>query len=89
MLLCVDASTGKARWTWDAASAVDGSPVIAGDSLVVGTMDGRLVVLSLADGRERWSYEIGGPLAGSPAIAGGIVIVGSEDGSVYAFGAAP
>ena len=86
---CVDAATGKRRWTWDAGAAVDGSPVIAGDAIVVGTMDGRLVVLSLADGRQRWSYEIGGPIAGSPALAAGMVIVGSDDGSLYAFGAPP
>jgi outer membrane protein assembly factor BamB len=72
-----------------AGAAVDGSPVIAGDAIVVGTMDGRLVVLSLADGRQRWSYEIGGPIAGSPAVAAGMVIVGSDDGSLYAFGASP
>jgi outer membrane protein assembly factor BamB len=68
---------------------VDGSPVIAGDALIVGTMDGRLVVLALADGRQRWSYEIGGPIAGSPAVAAGMVIVGSDDWSVYAFGGVP
>ena len=73
----------------DAGAAVDGSPVIAGDAIFAGTMDGRFVVLALADGRQRWSYEIGGPIAGSPAVAAGMVIVGSEDGSVYAFGASP
>ena len=50
-LVCLEAATGKARWTWDAGAAVDASPVIAGDAVIAATMDGRLVVLALADGR--------------------------------------
>ena len=55
--------------------------------LVVGSDDGRLYVVGLADGKERWAYEIGEPITSSPAIADGWVVVGSEDGQVYAFGA--
>jgi outer membrane protein assembly factor BamB len=64
---------------------VDSSPVIAGDKVVVGSDDGRLYLLDLADGRSLWSYEIGEAVASSPAVARGWVVVGADDGQVYAF----
>jgi outer membrane protein assembly factor BamB len=56
---------------------------------VVGSDDGRLYAVKLADGSEAWSYEIGQPIGSSPAIASGRVVIGGEDGNVYCFGAAP
>jgi outer membrane protein assembly factor BamB len=52
----------------------------------VGSDDGRLYLLALADGKALWSYEMGKPITSSPAVAGGIVVVGCDDGYVYAFG---
>jgi len=65
---------------------VDSSPVIAGDSVLFGTGDGRLVMLALDTGRERWAYELGQPVASSPAVAAGMIVVGCDDGSLTAFG---
>jgi len=66
---------------------VDSSPVVCGDRIVVGSDDGRLYMVKLADGKEIWNYEIGQPLTSSPAVIDGIVVIGSQDGNVYAFGA--
>ena len=55
-------------------------------AVVVGSEDGRLYLVSLADGKELWNYEIGQGITSSPAVADGRVVVGSEDGSVYCFG---
>jgi outer membrane protein assembly factor BamB len=60
--------------------------VICGDKVVVGSDDGRLYVLALADGRQIWSYELGDAVASSPAVLGGLIVVGCADGYVYAFG---
>ena len=57
--------------------------------MVVGSDDGRLYVVAMADGRELGNYEIGQPITASPAVAGGWIVVGSEDGTVYAFGPWP
>jgi outer membrane protein assembly factor BamB len=54
--------------------------------VVVGSEDGRLYLVSLADGKELWSYEIGQGITSSPAVAGGTIIIGAQDGNVYAFG---
>jgi outer membrane protein assembly factor BamB len=77
---------GTLRWAYEAGAEVDSSPVIAGDAVLFGTGDGRLVMLALDSGRERWSYEIGEPVGSSPAVASGMVVVGCDDGAVYAFG---
>jgi outer membrane protein assembly factor BamB len=54
--------------------------------VVVGSDDGRLYLVSLADGKELWSYEIGQAIESSPAVADGKIVIGSNDGSVYCFG---
>jgi outer membrane protein assembly factor BamB len=83
---CVSRDTGKALWTFATRRQVESSPAICGNKVVVGSNDGRLYLLSLADGKLLWSYEIGRDVASSPAVAGGWVVVGSDDGYVYAFG---
>jgi outer membrane protein assembly factor BamB len=65
---------------------VDSSPVVCGDKIVVGSDDGRLYMVSLAEGKEIWSYEIGQPLTSSPSVSDGIVVIGGNDGNIYAFG---
>ena len=54
---------------------------------VVGSDDGRLYLLSLAQGKEVWSYDAGQPIESSPAVADGRVVIGVDDGAVYCFGA--
>jgi outer membrane protein assembly factor BamB len=54
---------------------------------VVGSQDGRLYCVSLADGKERWAYDIGAPVTASPAVSDGLIVIGAEDGSVLAIGA--
>ena len=77
------------RWTFVAGDNVDSSPVVAGRHVVVGSDDGRLRVLDLADGREAWKYEAGAAIPGSPAIAGGWVVIACSDGWVHAFRSGP
>jgi outer membrane protein assembly factor BamB len=64
---------------------VDSSPVLARDTLVFGSMDGKLYLLSAKTGKEITSYEIGESISSTPAITKGKIIVGCEDGKVYAF----
>jgi outer membrane protein assembly factor BamB len=83
---CLDARTGRLHWAWEAGGEVDSSPVITGESVLVGSGDGRLVLLDLASGKETWTYDLGEPVHGSPALAGGMAVVACEDGALYAFG---
>jgi outer membrane protein assembly factor BamB len=54
---------------------------------VVGSDDGLVYVLSLADGRQLWSYEIGRPIKGAAAVVEGRFVIGADDGVLYCFGA--
>jgi outer membrane protein assembly factor BamB len=83
---CVDRKLGEKIWDFQTLDEIDGSPVIAGDKVIFGSIDGRLYIVNLKNGEKIWSYEIGAALIGCPAVAGGFIVIGSEDGRVYAFG---
>jgi outer membrane protein assembly factor BamB len=77
--------SGKPNWRFSARGRIDSSPVVSGDKVVFGSMDGKLYLVSLDSGSEVVSYEIGEPISSTPAVVAGKVIVGCEDGKVYAF----
>ncbi|MGH9331628.1 MAG: PQQ-binding-like beta-propeller repeat protein [Vicinamibacterales bacterium] len=86
MVHALDASTGKAIWTFTTRARVDSSPAVAGGILWVGSNDGRLYALDTVSGKNVWEFDAGGPLSASPAIAGGRLVIGSQDGTVYCLG---
>ena len=86
---CIDRVTGKAVWRFAARGRIDSSPVVCGDKVVFGSMDGKVHVVALKDGKEIVSYEIGEPVSSTPAVFDSKVIVGCEDGNVYAFETSP
>ena len=49
-----DASTGKKKWSFVAAAAVEGPPTIAGDYVVFGSKDGWIYALSRSGGQLLW-----------------------------------
>ena len=83
-LHAIDRVSGKQQWRFSAKGRVDSSPVLAGDTLVFGSMDGKLYLLSAKSGKEIVSYEIENP-SSTPAITKDKIVVGCEDGKVYAF----
>jgi outer membrane protein assembly factor BamB len=83
---CVDAGSGKKKWTFQTLGEVDSSPIICSEKVIVGSGDGRLYMLRLSDGSKLWSFEIGQAISSSPAVVGNIIVVGCDDGYVYAFG---
>jgi outer membrane protein assembly factor BamB len=65
-----------------------GPPAIAGDTVYVGSADGRLYAIALPTGRERWRYHGGEDLSTRPAVADGAVLVASQQDTVFAVDAA-
>jgi outer membrane protein assembly factor BamB len=72
------------RWKFAARGPVRGSPVVAGDLVLVGSGDGNLYALETSTGRERWRAPLGGAVASTPAVAGGLVFVTSRERRVTA-----
>jgi outer membrane protein assembly factor BamB len=63
-----------------------GSVVIYGDTLFVGSSDGRLYALDL-NLKEKWRFETEGKIWSTPVVDGGVVYVASADHNLYAIDA--
>ncbi len=53
---CLDAATGKARWTFTTDGPVRAAPTIAGGRLYVGSDDGYVYCLDADDGKPVWTF---------------------------------
>jgi eukaryotic-like serine/threonine-protein kinase len=66
-------------WSFATAGPVRGSPVIAGDAILLGSGDGFLYCLDASTGRQRWRTDLGGPVPSAPAVSGGLVFATSRN----------
>ena len=62
---------------------IAGSPVIAGNKVVIAAGDGRLYILDLQTGAKSWSYEMGSPSGSTPAIIQNLLVIATQDGHVF------
>ncbi|HJT99005.1 MAG TPA: outer membrane protein assembly factor BamB [Rhodanobacteraceae bacterium] len=70
-------------WLWkrgDNSLRWAGGPAVAGDLLVVGSLDGDVFALSAADGSERWHGTVSSEVVSRPAISDAVVVVRTIDG---------
>ena len=81
-------SAGAARlavsWRAHLDGAVDGTPAVAGASVVAGSAGGTLVAFDASTGATRWARHGLGAISDSPLIAGTTVYVGTLTGHVLA-----
>ncbi|MFZ6028793.1 MAG: PQQ-binding-like beta-propeller repeat protein [Chloroflexota bacterium] len=63
---------------------VEVQPVVAGNVIYVGVMNGDMHAINATTGAKIWTTRPGGPIAHTAAVSGGRVIFGSLDGYVYA-----
>ena len=85
------------RWKFQTEGPVKSSPAIeleaaAPDAsegrVFIGSNDGHLYAINLADGRKVWAFETGDAVEAAPLVLQGAVYVGSVDGYLYALNAA-
>jgi outer membrane protein assembly factor BamB len=102
-LAAIEAATGKTVWStssrthgWFGLSWGDkhrkdafyaGGPAVAGDLLVIGTLDGHVYALNAKDGKSRWETALPSEVLATPSIANGLVVVRTGDGRIYALDA--
>lgn len=84
----IDRKTGKRVWDYLTDHKVDGSAVIVGQRVYIGSFDRKLYVFDLA-GKKLQDIELDGAIVGSPAVADGCLLIGSDKGTLYCFGAKP
>lgn len=83
---CLERETGKRVWVFETKGDIDGSPVIAGETVYVPSKDGTLYGLEMKSGKKIWEYVAGVPLASSVAVGEGKLVVGDSEGTLYCFG---
>ena len=66
------------------AAQIISSPVVDGETVFIGSEDGKLYALKTEDGEEVWSYATKDKVDSSPAVGDSLVYVGSLDGTVHA-----
>jgi outer membrane protein assembly factor BamB len=78
---CVDAQTGKVYWTYDMLAAAWGSPMIAGDKVMVGDEDGDIAIFNLTKEQHDPLAEInmGSAVYSTPIVAGGVLYIANKD----------
>jgi outer membrane protein assembly factor BamB len=82
-LVALRARDGKRLWV-SPVGPISSSPLVSGNTLYVGTDDGRLVAVDLATGKERWHYDSRGSVLGAPVIAGDSIFFANERDKVFA-----
>lgn len=78
--------TGKLVWSFPTKNRVDGSAVVVGRRVFIGSLDGNLYALDLAKGTELQRWELGRGIVASPAVGGGCLVIGTTDGVLYCLG---
>jgi outer membrane protein assembly factor BamB len=86
-VLYIRIDDGSMSDAFETGGAIVGSPVIDGDTLYVGSSNGKLYALSL-DLNEKWSFRTGDKIWSTAEVSNGAVYVGSADHNLYALDAA-
>jgi len=85
MLYGVDSKIGQKIWEFDTGHPkLKSSPIVIGDTVLVGSSEGTLYGLTSADGQEKWKFEIEGGLRGGPVYADGALYLATDEGMLYA-----
>jgi outer membrane protein assembly factor BamB len=88
-LIAIDAASRKVKWTRSVPSEILSAPVIAGDAVIVRTIDGHVQSYAAADGNLNWSYSKVLPAltlrgVSKPVITRDHVFIGQENGHLIA-----
>ena len=74
-------------WTYATEEAIKSSPVIAMGRVFIGSSDGKIYSLDLADGGKKWQYDTGESVEAPPLFVDSTLFVGSMDGTFHALDA--
>jgi outer membrane protein assembly factor BamB len=80
-------ANGKRIWRIDTDARVIAGPSVAGNALLLGTLDGDVIALKRADGSPLWKAQLSSEVLGAPAGDGDRVVARAGDGRVYGLSA--
>jgi outer membrane protein assembly factor BamB len=79
---------GSVLWEVRGEGGGFGLPLVDGDTVYVGSADGRLYAVAIPTGQVRWTYDAREDVSTRPALAGGTVVVASLQDTVFGVDAA-
>jgi len=80
----LDRTNGHLKWSWNAGSAIESSPVVVHGIDFFGTAGGAMYALDLRRHRLRWKRFLGAKITSSAAIAGKRLFIGDYAGRLWA-----
>jgi outer membrane protein assembly factor BamB len=80
----LDRANGHLKWSWNAGSAIESSPVVVHGIDFFGTAGGAMYALDLRRHRLRWKRYLGAKITSSAAIAGKRLFIGDYAGRLWA-----
>ena len=77
---CIDATTGKAHWTYDMFAASWASPLIVEDRVYIGDEDGDVVIFKLSAKREMINeINMGNAVYSTPIVANNVLYISTKN----------
>jgi outer membrane protein assembly factor BamB len=85
-LYALNLQNGNALWgnPPDLSGAVADTPVLAGNSILIGSFGSQLVALDAESGRIRWAFDTSDWVWGAPAVGGEVAYFGDITGQLHA-----
>ncbi len=83
-VLVLDRANGKLLWSWQAAGAIESSPVVEDGIDYLGDWAGDVYALDLRTRKLRWTYHDGCKITASATLAGGSLYIGDYCGRAIA-----
>ena len=80
----LDRANGHLKWSWNAGSAIESSPVVVHGIDYFGAANGVMYALDLRRHRLRWSRSLGAKITSSAAIEHGRLFIGDYAGRLWA-----
>jgi outer membrane protein assembly factor BamB len=80
----LDRRNGRLKWSWNAGSAIESSPIVVNGIDYFGSAGGEMYALDLRTHRLRWRHYLGAKITSSAAIAGGRLFIGDYAGRLWA-----
>ena len=90
-VIATDAENGNTLWSYKLSGNMQQqggflgtAPLAAGSSILLATLDGKVLRLDQKSGKQTATYAVGGPVRSQPVVADGWIYVGTEDGKLVA-----
>ena len=86
-VVALDPATGRERWKTKLKATIGSGPTVAGDLILIGTLEADVIALKRADGSTVWRAPVSSEVLAAPAASGDVVVARSVDGRVFGLSA--